>query len=82
MKNKNKHYSILLFLILNIAGYQNAFAHGSGGGQRSYELENNDYDATHEAKKKAVIKQRDHESWNDFINAVKQQKKENQNDSN
>lgn len=67
---------IPLITLLMMTSYQNVYAHGAGGGSRSYTFEKNDNIAEQEAKHKAAEEKQAQESWGDFISAIKIQIKE------
>ncbi len=69
----NKILPVSLLLILNIACYQNSFAHGGGS---PYKSGAEDKGVDHEAEKKAVEEKEAKDDWGDFMNTINKQTKE------
>ena len=69
----NKKILISLLAVFVIASYENAYAHGIGGGDRSYKFDNSDNTADQEASKKAAEEQEASENWDDFMSAINKQ---------
>lgn len=72
----NKKLLISLFVVFVIAPYEDAYAHGAGGGDASYAFDKKDNTADREAKKKAAEKQSADENWGDFMKEIKRQEQE------
>ena len=64
---------VSLLIILNVACYQNSFAHGGGG---SYKFDKEDNRTDHEAEKKAAEVKENQDDWGDFMNTINKQTKE------
>ncbi len=69
----NKVYLSALLVFSAVFFSQSSYAHGAGGGDRSYTFEKDDHRINREAEKKSLEKKQDKESWDDFMNAVHEQ---------
>jgi len=74
----NKILPVSLLLILNIACYQNSFAHGGGS---SYKFDKEDNSVDHEAVKKADEEKEAQDDWGTFMNSIDKQTKKAENSS-
>lgn len=69
----DKKLLILLLAVFAVASYENTYAHGGGGSDRSYTFDKSDNTIDQEARKKAAEKQAASENWGDFMTAIKEQ---------
>ncbi|PCJ85446.1 MAG: hypothetical protein COA54_11365 [Thiotrichaceae bacterium] len=68
MMNK-KTLNALLFVVM-LTGSHQVFAHASGGGGSSYDLDEQDHAAERAAEKQVAEKNSDEDDWADFMKAV------------
>jgi len=76
----NKKLLISVLVIFSTAFYENAYAHGGGGSDRSYKFDKNNNTAAHEARKKSAEEQKSRESWDNFMKSIKEQETKNNTD--
>ena len=69
----NKKILISLFAVFVIASYENTYAHGVGGADRSYKFDKSDNTADQESRKKTAEEQEASENWDDFMSAINKQ---------
>ncbi len=67
-----------LLIVLNLACYQNSFAHGGGS---SYKFDKEDNSVDHEAEKKAAEEKEAKDDWGSFMNSIDKQSKKTEDSS-
>lgn len=72
----HKNLLVSLLAVFAIASYENTYAHGAGGGDRSYKFDKSDNTVDQETRNKVAAEQKAREHWDGFMKAIKDQEKE------